>query len=89
MSLSNNDLDRIRAKLASFPPYDWEDDVAALLEALRHEQKAREAIASELQWTLRQANIMADALMRIAGADEIELVHRLARAAQVKARGEQ
>lgn len=27
-------IERIRTKLAAFPPYDWEDDVKALLEAL-------------------------------------------------------
>lgn len=29
-----DEIARIQVKLKSFPPYDWEDDVAALIEAL-------------------------------------------------------
>ncbi len=32
--MTQSDIDSIRRKLAAFPPYDWEDDIEALLEAL-------------------------------------------------------
>ena len=114
MSLSNNDLDRIRTKLANFPPYDWEDDVAALLDAVTWARTERDAYLKdytaeldggrEMRKTLgayegetlwgcvermaRNTDIMADALMRIANTDDIELAHRFARTAQVKVQGE-
>jgi hypothetical protein len=34
MGLGNIKIERIRTKLKNAPPYDWEDDVEALLEAL-------------------------------------------------------
>lgn len=115
MTLGNSELDRIRKKLDTFPPYDWEDDVAALLDAVvwaraerdahladytaelnggREMRKVLGARDGETLWgcverTARNTDIMADALMRIASTDDVELIRRITRAAQVKVRGEQ
>jgi len=76
------DLDRIRAKLRSFPPYDWEDEVEELIRKI-------ETLVGERQWILLRTDIMTDALTRIAATQDIDSAHTIARAAQVRVRGEQ
>lgn len=55
MIVGTAELERIRAKLAAFPPYDWEDDVAELLSTIDHADRAYDALRAELVDAERRA----------------------------------
>src|SRR5690348_13612499 len=54
-----SELERIRAKLAASPPYDWEDDIAELLSTIEHNDRAYESLREEVQ---RQVRIYGELL---------------------------
>lgn len=55
MIIAISELERIRAKLASFPPYDWEDDVKELLDSIEHADRAYEALRADFVDAERRA----------------------------------